>query len=110
MKTEKAGFTLIELLVVIAIIALLLGILLPSLSRVREAAKRAVCSNQVKQIGVAVVAYASDYDTHMPIYNSNNANSQPRHWNGLIDDVRIYSYALSEAEVKDLYESQNPGS
>jgi serine/threonine protein kinase len=42
--------------------------------------------------------------------NSNRLSSQPRHWNGLIDDVRIYSYALSEAEVKELYESYNPGS
>ena len=51
MKTEKDGFTLIELLVVIAIIAFLMGILMPALSRVREAAKRAVCSSQVRQIG-----------------------------------------------------------
>ena len=62
MKIEKPGFTLIELLVVIAIIALLLAILMPALSRVREAAKRAVCSSQVKQIGVAMVAYTSDND------------------------------------------------
>jgi len=90
MKTEKMAFTLIELLVVIAIIALLLGILMPALSRVRETAKRAVCSNQVKQIGVAVVAYTSDYDTRMPVYNSNNVNTNPY--------LLIHSYALYRSE------------
>ena len=94
-KTVRAGFTLIELLVVIAIIALLLAILMPALSRVREAAKRAVCSSQVKQIGVAVVAYASDYDGHMPSYNSNNTNTNSY--------LLIHSYALyrSESEYVD---------
>ena len=77
MKIEKPGFTLIELLVVIAIIALLLAILMPALSRVREAAKRAVCSSQVKQIGVAMVAYTSDNDNHMPVYNSNTTKTNP---------------------------------
>ncbi len=45
---KREGFTLIELLVVIAIIALLMGILLPTMSRVRETAKRLVCSSQVE--------------------------------------------------------------
>ena len=77
MRIQKAGFTLIELLVVIAIIALLMGILMPALSRVREAAKRAVCSSQVKQTGAAIAAYASDNDNHMPVYNSNNTKANP---------------------------------
>ncbi|MGD8501025.1 MAG: prepilin-type N-terminal cleavage/methylation domain-containing protein, partial [Phycisphaerales bacterium] len=67
-KRQKAGFTLIELLVVIAIIALLLAILVPTLNRVREAAQRVVCSNQLKQVGVAVAAYAADYENLMPYY------------------------------------------
>ena len=90
MRAKKAGFTLIELLVVIAIIALLMGILMPALSRVREAAKRAVCSSQVKQIGVATMAYASDNDSHMPVYNSNNTKSNPY--------LLIHSYALYRSE------------
>lgn len=90
MKTEKAGFTLIELLIVIAIIALLMGILMPALSRVREAAKRVVCSSQVKQIGTAMTSYTSDHDNRMPRYNSNNTNTNPY--------LLIHSYALYRSD------------
>ncbi len=54
------GFTLIELLVVIAIIALLIAILLPSLARARELAKRTVCGTQLKAVGSAAVMYGND--------------------------------------------------
>jgi prepilin-type N-terminal cleavage/methylation domain-containing protein len=67
-QAKKAAFTLIELLVVIAIIAVLVAILVPTLSRAREAAKRVVCSNQLKEVGVAVSAYAADWENLMPYY------------------------------------------
>ena len=65
-KPTKYGFTLIELLVVIAIIALLVSILLPSLNRARELAKRAVCSTNLNSMGKAMVLYSSSNDDKMP--------------------------------------------
>ena len=60
MKRKLRAFTLIELLVVIAIIALLISILLPSLSRARELSKRLVCASNIKGVGTSAKIYAND--------------------------------------------------
>lgn len=59
---QRGAFTLIELLVVIAIIAILAAILFPVFAQAKEAAKKAVCISNIKQMGLATVMYAGDYD------------------------------------------------
>ncbi len=63
---KKRGFTLIELLVVIAIIALLMGILMPALARVRQMAYRMVCGSNLSGIGKSMLLYAQDNDGDFP--------------------------------------------
>jgi prepilin-type N-terminal cleavage/methylation domain-containing protein len=63
---RNRGFTLIELLVVIAIIAILAAILFPVFARAREAARKATCISNIKQIGLACLMYAQDYDEVLP--------------------------------------------
>jgi prepilin-type N-terminal cleavage/methylation domain-containing protein/prepilin-type processing-associated H-X9-DG protein len=71
-KHAERGFTLIELLVVIAIIAILMGILMPALRKVKEVARETACKSNLKNVGMAVQMYLDDFDRKIPDTRSAN--------------------------------------
>jgi prepilin-type N-terminal cleavage/methylation domain-containing protein len=90
----KPGFTLVELLVVVAIIGTLVGLLLPAVQAAREAGRRHVCQNNLKQYGTALLAYHADYGS-FPIGNV------PNQWWG------FQSRLLPYLEASDIYQFMN---
>ncbi len=68
---RRNAFTLIELLVVIGIISILAAILFPAFGRAREMARRSSCASNFRQIGLAAMQYAQDYDETMPLFSYN---------------------------------------
>lgn len=95
----KKGFTLIELLVVIAIIAILAAILFPVFARAREKAKQTSCLSNMKQLGLAVLSYAQDYDELLPFSAGYRAPTVV-----LDDSPDVYSYWWQKTEpyIKNL--------
>jgi len=85
-RPGKQAFTLIELLVVISIIALLVGILLPALGAARKTAQRVVCMSNQRQIGVAMMTYATNNDDRLPYTIYQEAGVETRWWHRLILD------------------------
>jgi prepilin-type N-terminal cleavage/methylation domain-containing protein/prepilin-type processing-associated H-X9-DG protein len=80
MMHRKKAFTLIELLVVIAIIAVLMGILMPALRRVKEQARNQACVSHLRSIGVGIIMYLQDNDYKMPNFYTHTGASNGHLW------------------------------
>ncbi|MFP4053118.1 MAG: type II secretion system protein [Phycisphaerae bacterium] len=104
---KKKGFTLIELLVVIAIIALLVSILLPSLTRARELAKQAICGTRLKGLGNAFALYQNSYNDNYPLLAETDNNGKITFPTEYDSDPDIVTGSDKKAALEKFFDTEN---
>src|SRR5690349_2559350 len=109
MRRRRTAFTLIELLVVIAIIAILIALLVPAVQKAREAAARTQCTNNLKQIGLAMHSYHDTYKRLPPGYVDGNTNPNSTPDNDVGPGWGWAAFLLPYMEQGPLYNQINFG-
>src|SRR5688500_12596887 len=91
-RRHRRGFTLVEMLIVLGVILVLISLLVPSMGRIRDQSRRVHCLNNVRQLALAAIAYATDDDEghYIPPSSSNQGDNFSFWYPKYVSDLRIF--------------------